>query len=89
MNKELEKALAAAAVEPCTAYSCSRRRDCAEQKLACEAFVYYVTTGRTVHPLMTFKTTERGQKPLNVLSSTQAPTRKFYERVFKPDSVES
>ena len=83
MNKELEKALAAAAVEPCTAYSCSRRRDCAEQKLACEAFVYYVTTGRTVHPLMTFNTTENGQKPLNVLKGPHNPTRKMYERIFK------
>lgn len=83
MSRELIEALAAATVEPCTAYSCSRRGDCADQKLACESFVYYVTTGRAVHPLMTFKTTEQGQKPLNVLKGTQDPTRKMYDRIFK------
>ena len=45
--------------------------------------MYYVTTGRTVHPLMTFNTTENGQKPLNVLKGPHNPTRKMYERIFK------
>ena len=87
MSKELTDALAAAAASPCTGYSCPKQADCANEKLACESFVYYVNTGRAVHPLMMFKEMKVAWRPINDLKSHHAPTRKLYNRVFK-DEIE-
>lgn len=83
MSRALIEALAAAAAPPCTGYSCPKRADCAAKKLACEAFVHYVNTGRAVHPLMSFKEMKVAWKPTNILKSTYNPTRKLYNRIFR------
>lgn len=83
----LAEAFAAAAAPPCTAYSCPRRSDCANQLLACESFVHYVTTGRSVHPLMMFRTNKNGWKPLQILKQEHSPTRALYDRIFKTEEV--
>lgn len=78
--KELAEALAAAAAPPCTAYSCPSRRDCASKKLACESFVYFVNTGRVVHPLMVFRGNKHGWKPANYLKAEYHPTHELFHR---------
>jgi hypothetical protein len=37
---------------PCDKFSCRMRQQCAERELACDAWGYYVATGRAVHPMM-------------------------------------
>ena len=85
MNRELAEALASEKTEPCTAYSCPCRSKCASDHLACESFVYYVTTRRSAHPLMMFKTNKNGWKAMNMMKQTHAPTRALYDRMFKPE----
>ena len=35
---------------PCEQYKCDNFRKCADEKLACKSFQYYVTVGRTTNP---------------------------------------
>jgi hypothetical protein len=74
------EALEAAPAAPCGAYSCPKRNDCSEQKLACESFLYYVNTGRSVHPLMIFKSHKQGWKVTNILKKTHDPSRDLFNR---------
>lgn len=86
MSKELTEALAAASASPCTGYSCPCQRDCANKKLACESFIYYVNTGRAAHPLMLFKKHHKGWKATGMLMSKHTPTRELYDRCFKEEA---
>ena len=85
MSRELFEALASASAPPCTGYSCPKQRDCSTQKLACESFVHYVNSGRSVHPLMLFKKNNNGWRALNMLKQEHAPSRALYDRVFKEE----
>ena len=76
----LSEAMAAASAAPCDAYACPRRSDCSEQMLACESFIYYVNTGRAVHPLMIFKAHNKGWKVTNTLKKQHDPTRGLFDR---------
>ena len=48
--KNLLEALANEGQSPCQKFSCPNFQRCADEKLACFAFGYFVETGRTVHP---------------------------------------
>lgn len=83
MSRELFEALASASAPPCTMYACPKQRDCSTQKLACESFIHFVNSGRSVHPLMLFK--KNNKRALNMLKHEHAPTRALYDRVFKEE----
>lgn len=82
MNNSLIDAFKSMPPSPCDAYSCSFRKKCATEKLACEAFVHYVSTGRTVHPMMQFRGTADKRRAANVLDKTQSPSHVLYYRLF-------
>lgn len=70
---------------PCDMYGCARRRDCAEQLLACDAFRYYVQTGAAKNPRLLI--------PLRVTRNCQptwgtepAPTREIYDAIMGEDA---
>jgi hypothetical protein len=39
---------------PCERYSCKHLQECQHSQIACESFHYYVSTGRTIKPGMTW-----------------------------------
>jgi len=80
--KHFVDAISSVPQPPCTAYACASKDACAQQKLACESFIYYVNTGRTVHPLMLFRKVgdKKGWKVLNMLKHAHAPTRELFNR---------
>ncbi len=82
MNNNLIEAFKSMPPSPCDAYGCPLRKKCATEKLACEAFVHYVSTGRTVHPMMQFKGTAEKRRATNVLDKTQSPSHVLYYRLF-------
>jgi len=82
MNNSFVEALKSIPPTPCDTYSCSYRKKCATEKLACESFVHYVSTGRAVHPMMLFKGTADKRRAANVLDKTQSPTHELYYRLF-------
>ena len=86
MSRELFEALVSASAPPCTGYSCSKQRECATKKLACESFVHYVNSGRSLHPLMMYRINNSGWKALNTLKQEYTPTRALYNRVFKTEA---
>ena len=48
--KDLLKAIENEGQTPCKKFACGQFQRCADERLACFAFGYFVETGRTVHP---------------------------------------
>ena len=48
--KTLFEAFSDEAAPPCEKFSCPEYQRCADELLACEAFVLYAQTGRSIHP---------------------------------------
>ena len=48
---------------PCEHYNCSMRKRCATELLACDAFLYFVQSGRAVSPftILSGKVRDRGE----------------------------
>ena len=68
---------------PCTRYQCPHLAQCTNQKVACQAFVYYVETGKVAPP----KTFFIDGKPLMknghyALHQEITPTAENYSAVF-------
>lgn len=72
------KAVARTEPAPCTKFACAKQAQCASDKLACSAFRYYVSTGRSCSPCIEF--------PLWIATLQQpyetdgpSPTREVYD----------
>lgn len=63
---------------PCEKFSCPKRAQCAEERLACTAFRYFVNTGRASDPRYVFpaRVTDK-QQP--VLMRDIDPSRSVYD----------
>lgn len=66
---------------PCVKFDCPQQKFCADDLLACVAFLHYVEVGNVVHPynVMAAPTKER---PKMWMEEQARPTRGIYERVF-------
>lgn len=49
---ELAKAIDAVEETPCVRHRCPKREQCANEEMACSAFVHYVRTGRAASPYL-------------------------------------
>jgi hypothetical protein len=59
MNIDDLVGLLGAEVTPCQKYRCPKRAKCAEERLACDAFLVYVDKGWALHPQLDLKATRR------------------------------
>jgi hypothetical protein len=67
---------------PCERYMCQHREKCKTEFLACDAFRYYVTTGRVVSPQMVWD-----KKRQRHIKGTAVPTRAKYQQIFVDDEA--
>ena len=77
----VDKFVAALSVQtgtPCDKFSCVERRRCADEKLACSAFRFYVTDGISSHPFIVFSFPKKARdRP--VVGSEAKPTAEIYQ----------
>jgi hypothetical protein len=52
MNPDILEAIALSTDTPCAKFSCRQRDVCAAEKLACDAWIYYIESGAVKHPMM-------------------------------------
>ena len=78
--KTLLKALDQQGEAPCTKFACPKFTACAEGRLACSAFAYYVQSGNAVHPFNEVAHRARGTGRLIFRGSVE-PTRELYNEV--------
>jgi hypothetical protein len=65
---------------PCVAYACAQFKRCAEERLACDAFAYYVIRGVSVHPYSDFVPKSKGDSRV-VMGEGVNPTREVFDAV--------
>jgi len=64
---QIYEVLRAIAPPPCEKYKCTKFNECAEQLLACKAFQFYTTSGRSTDPRS---------------SKNEPPTHALYKRIY-------
>lgn len=64
---------------PCEYYKCKNFRNCADKLLACDAFVYYVKTGRRVNPHMRVPLRVSPRRQLELGNEIVATHEKFLQ----------
>ncbi len=79
----LARSIARVDPSPCIKYQCPRLAQCADQKVACRAFVYYVDTGKVAPPETFFIEDAPIMKNGHyVLHQEITPTAENYSAVF-------
>lgn len=83
MSRALLDAFRLADTPPCDKFSCSQRRRCSDDNLACSAFEFYVSTGEVLHPFTRVRLSPSGMGRPTIRMGEQAdPTRAGFERLF-------
>lgn len=91
MSKEKQSPLSQAGPPPCEKHFCEMFAACKAQRMACDAFSIYVTTGRSIDPRMRHDNRKprkgvTGRKPLRfgnmIAGKAPIPMKETFDRIF-------
>ena len=74
MQPQLQQALEHAPRTPCVRFWCPNVHRCASGQLACDAWIAYVRTGRSVSPFMVY---DDPRRPMALSTTIVADSKRF------------
>ncbi len=78
--KNLFEAIEDEGQPPCKKFACQKVQLCADEKLACTAFAYFVQTGRTIHPHNFVNARANGKSRVDFVGEVH-PTRALFSAI--------